>query len=247
MDVLSDDQYPLSSRLAFVAWFANRTADFLHREVTTLDEERLLAEVELIQDPRIRAELHANFLELPKDSSFPSSVVLATVAARTEVAVFKELLDRVIAGYGEALGSELAATWSEKEERLKGLVRAYGEQQRAWSAFAPKLDAYLTNFAKHYWSREWYSESPNLLVHQVRLLVRVAVIRFLTLGHPLLVAARDGSDAQKEEALARATVEAVQRFSRAFDHSAGFKNLLHDRLASAQLTSLAHALCLASF
>jgi lysine-N-methylase len=247
MDVLSDELYPLSSRLSFVSYFASRSVELLKRGKTDLDEGALLEEVERIQDPAIRVELHKHFQELPDDAAFPSRAVLAVATGRSSVPIFRELLDRVLAEYGGSEWATAAVTSDALELRVDDVVRAYSARKQAWSTFAPRIDRYLTNYAKNYWAREWYSESPDLLTHQVRLLVRLAAIRFLLFGHPLLAAALGQSDAQKEQALDRAAVECVQRFSRAFDHSEGYRDQLHKRLASAQVLSLAHAICLARF
>jgi lysine-N-methylase len=248
-DLLSDDTYPLSSRLCFVSYFASRTVEFLHRGATKLDEERLLAEVERIQNPALRAELHQQFTQLPADPAFASSVVLALMKASVRELGFRTLLDAVVAGYGGQSHAHDGAVERASAVSLEvsQIVPAYEAQKAVWARFAPRIDAYLTNYAKNYWAREWYAGSPDLLTHSVQLLIRIATLRFLLFGHPMLADALGHDDAEKELAVAKATVHAVQKFSRAFEHEVTFTRWLQEQLADAKVISLAHAVCLAKF
>jgi hypothetical protein len=84
-------------------------------------------------------------------------------------------------------------------------------------------------------------------MHTVQLLLRIATMRFLVFGHPLLMAAVDKPAAERELALAKVVVQVVQRFSRVFEHDPKFIRALQERLSKAQVVSLAHATCLANF
>jgi lysine-N-methylase len=246
IDVLSDKTYPLTSRLSFIAYFANRTVPFMHQDVATLDEERLLAEVQLIQDPAVREELHREFADLPIEPGFSSRVVLALLGTRSKVSAFGQLLDAVTEEYGGSIAIDGKAA-SRTPEQLREIVRAYEQHKAAWAAYQPRIDGYLANYAKNFWSVEWYVGSPNLLAHAVLLFTRIAALRFLLLGHPLLAAAIDKPEADKKLALDRAVVDTVQKFSRIFEHDLNFTKVLKDKLADAQLITLAHAACLAAF
>ncbi|MDB4991497.1 MAG: hypothetical protein JWN04_6675 [Myxococcaceae bacterium] len=245
-DLLSDSAYPLSSRLSFVAYFANRTREFLYRGVAQLDEARLMEEIERILNPAVRAELHAQFAELPVDAAFASSLVLALVSVSNRTAHFRELLDAVIVRHSEAsdVVLEPGATVS---LLVAQILPVYDAQKRAWEKFAPRIDSYLMNYAKNYWAREWYFNSPDLLMHTVQLLLRMATVRFLLFGHPLMVSAVELGDPERELALSKAVVQTVQKFSRAFEHDSSFTRGLQDRLSASNVISLAHAACLASF
>lgn len=133
------------------------------------------------------------------------------------------------------------------EAVVQHIVHAYARHKAAWSSFAPRIDRYFENYAKNYWAREWYSGSPNLLMHTVQLLARMVVLRFMLFGHPALAAAIDADVAAKEAALDRAAVETVQKFSRAFEHQASFMQSLAERLTNSNMVSLAPAVCLAKF
>ena len=247
MDLLSENTYPLATRLCVVAYFANRTLPFLNAETRELDEGRLLLEVERIQDAGVRADLHREFADMPIEPAFSSRVVLALLSARSPVAGLREVVDRCLSEYGGAAAVALTPLRAPSPEHLRELVLAYQNHKAAWAEYAPRIDGYFTNYAKNYWALEWYVNSPNLLAHAVLLFARLATLRFLLLGHPLLAASRDLPAADKERALDRAVVETVQKFSRAFEHDVKFTTSVKERLASAKMVTLAHAACLASF
>jgi lysine-N-methylase len=243
--LLSETSYPLGSRLFFVAYFAQRTLDLLHRDATTLDEPRLLAEIDRIHAPAMRRALHEQFEQLPVDPATASQLVLALTSARDCVKGFDRLVLDVLVSYSGGVLPEPV------EQRLdvpaSMLVEAYLENKRVWSHSAARIDSYLTNVAKNFWVCEWYAQAPNFLVHQLKLLVRIAVLRFLLLGHPTLRAAEKGSEEAQQRALDAAMVDVLQRFTRAFDHDPPFKQRLQDGLVDDKLTSLAYAACLARF
>jgi lysine-N-methylase len=244
LDVLSDTLYPLDSRLFIVAYFANRTLEFLHREVQTLDETRLEAEVVRVQNPELRKALHERFQQLTVEAALPSRIVLALATGRARTGEFGRLVTEVFEGYG---GSAELAAGAQFEHEAERLLAAYTERKRAWSAFQPRIDLYLMNFTKNFWVREWYAKSPNLLVHHVQVLTHVAALRFFLYGHPDLAAAQHGEVAQKEAALDRAVVDVVHKFSRAIDHDVPLRRALQEQLMDNKLVSLAHAACLAGF
>jgi len=247
LDLLSVPGYPLASRLFFVAYFANRTAPFLYRGVSTLDSERLLAEIERIHNADMLLALHQQFMQLEADPTFPSRVVLAMVAARISIPAFRQLLDQIILRYLGAEKHAQAMAGGSVEALVPDLVAAYMEQKAKWAPFEERVDRALTNLYKNYWAREWYASSPNLLMHSIQMTARIACVRFMLLGHPLLAEAEGASDEKKLELLERALVSTVQRFSRAFEHDAVFTKDFRERLSGANLISLAHAVCLARF
>jgi lysine-N-methylase len=247
MDLLNDDTYPLSTRLCFTAYFAHRTLPFMQVQTRELDEGRLLLEVERIQDPDVRADLHREFADRPIGPVFSSRVVMALLSARSPVSGLRELIDSVIEEYSAGAASPLKSNKVPSEAEARDMVLSYQRHTATWDEYKPRIDGYLANYAKNYWALEWYVTSPDMLSHAVMLFARLASIRFLLLGHPLLVAALDAPAADKERALDRAVVHTVQKFSRAFEHDVTFNTGLKEKLADAKLVTLAHAVCLASF
>ena len=245
MDVLSDVRFSLASRLSMVAYFGHRTSEFLRRDSAHLDEGRLLAEVERIQDPTLRAELDRGFRALPVSTELPLRVVWAFATASTPGHEFEPLRQSVLQRYGLVPDQKLEP--QELERVGERLVQTYAAHKQAFRSFDTRIDDYFTNYAKNYWAREWYFTSPDLLTHTVQLLVRLAVLRFTLLGHPLLTGAIELPDEARTALLDRAVVDTVYKFSRAYEHDAVFTKQLRDDLASGKLVSLAYAVSLAFF
>jgi len=247
IDLLSDDTYPLGSRLCITAYFANRTLPFMQVGTKELDEGRLLLEVERVQDAGVRADLHREFVDLRVEPAFSSRVVMALLRARSPVAGLRELIDSVVLEYLGGSPNQIVPGTNPSEDEVRAMVLSYQAHKQVWAEYLPRIDRYLANYAKNYWALEWYVTSPDMLSHAVLLFARMATIRFLLMGHPWLAAAVDAPAADKERALDRAVVQTVQKFSRAFEHDTTFNTSLKEKLADGQLVTLAHAVCLASF
>ncbi len=244
IDLLSDVQYPLRSRLGFLAYFGYRTQSFLALATKQLDEERLMQEVDRVQDPSLRAELHKQFASLDTDPAFATRLVYTLVKARSRVREFGTLLHDVLANYCPP-GSEAAA--QSESAPVQAMLQGYLKQRELWASFSQRIDGYFANYAKNYWAREWYLGSPDMLTHTIQLLVRSCVLRFLLLGHPRLIAAAQAPEPERALALDHAVVETVWAFSRAFEHDPNFTENLKRELAGSNMISLAHASCLIAF
>ncbi len=237
VDLLGDARFPLRSRLGFVAWFANRVGGFLDANSKTLDQARLGTEIEIVLDPSLRAELHQRFSAVSTDPSFGARIAVALLAARTRnggADGLRRLLDGALATYvggGEHDAAMAAKGYAAARERL--------------APDAEWIDGILANYAKHYWLREWYTTSPSLLAHHLKLLVRLAVVRFIAFGQPSLDPTAPA--ATRRARIGEVLAETVQKFARAFEHDRAFARLLQDELAGSQMITLAHATCLASF
>lgn len=250
LDLLSLKGYPLASRLFLMSYFANRTASFLTRDSATLDDVRLLQELERIQDGRFQAALHTEFANLPVDPTFPSRLVLAVLTSRAGHDDFQSLLDAVIEQYGGRGRLDAAAATRDVEGAVRYATEAYAARRKTWEPYAERIDGYFAQLAKNYWASELYTGSPNLLAHMLQLLGRLVTLRFLLLGSPLLGALADAPDShegEKKLALDRAVVQVVHTFSRIAQHNPKFRKALSKDMADANVISLAHAACLAKY
>jgi hypothetical protein len=150
---------------------------------------------------------------------------------------------------GTAGGAPHAAALRPRAES-EAWRRAHVLRRRRWEGeFPGRLDQYATSYAADWWMRDPFTESADLAGFVLDLLARVAVIRFLLLGHPSLEeAAAAGSSAPRRlEALDRAAVEVVYTFSRAVEHSAELRKRLHEVIARQRLRGRRLLLELARF
>jgi hypothetical protein len=90
-----------------------------------------------------------------------------------------------------------------------------------------RIDQFFENYCKQFWYREWYVDAVDLARYLQGLLVRVAVLRFLLLSHPL-------------EDLDKLAVEVFYGMSRGIDHHDEFIKLIGEGLRD-QLPTLLHA------
>lgn len=239
VDLLSDARFPLSARLGFVAYLAQRIGAFLDASSASLDENRLAGEIERILGTPMRQELETRLSALSTDASFPAKLVVTLVGARAQ--------NPGAEGFRRLVNTALARYVGQGEHDAAAAAAGYTRAKSEWAAEKDLADQMQANYAKHYWLREWFHGSPSLLAHHIQLLVRLAVIRFVTYGHPLLDGAENAAPAERRDRFARATVDTVQKFSRAFEHDRAFSTLLQNELAAANMITFAHAICLIGF
>lgn len=244
LDVLSDARFDLSTRLAQVASFADRTRPFLHHGVATLEEARLGDEVDRMLDPEQRVRL-ADMLPAPAATASPALRVPLGFLVRPAAPIqFNRLRAAVLRAYLPSHAGDVVA-----DEDLGGvepeILRGYRERKLRFARLAPRIDQSLTNFAKHYWVHSWYFTAPDLLSHHMELLIMLAAIRLLTLGNPILDDFETASSTDQGLLLDHALVAAVFLFSRSFEHATKRTAQMRDDLHAKQLVTLNHALHLA--
>lgn len=243
-------EFPVRSRLFFMAWFAHQTSDFLRLGASDVwDEERLQRELEAVQRTPVQEELHARLRA--SDAAGPLSVLVIarTLGARMEQSgglSFRKLVWEVLGRYASEPGSGVAAKDDGARLTLDAelLWRAHLRRAEAAAPFAEAIDLYFQNYCKQFWMREWYVFSPSFLVHLQGLLVRVAILRFLLVGHPALVEIAACADpAERQRRLDALAVQVFYTFSRAVEHSDGFLSTVSQALA-AELPGLGHTVSL---
>ena len=242
--------FPVRSRLFFMAWFAHQTSDFLrHGAVEEWDEERLQSELDAVDRPSVQEELHAQLRASDAAGPLPVLVIARTLAARLAQpggAAFRTLVWTVLGSYASEPGSGVAAHPDGLRLTLDAglLWQAFLRRKDAAVPLAEAVDLYLQNYCKQFWLRDWYVFSPSFLVHLQNLLVRVAIVRFLLLSHPSLAAIAACPDpAERQRLLDALAVEVFYTFSRAVEHNDGFLSMVSAALA-AELPGIGHSLAL---
>jgi lysine-N-methylase len=201
---LADERWPIASRLYFALTLAERVAGFFHANIETLDGERLRETIAAVEG--MREPLHQQLRATQTEAPLAVSVLAQALAARmlTDPSPrMKALLGRVFIEYGVA--SDGPDSW-----RLSPvpLAEAYA---RRWENLRDHADLWLGNYTRHYVFHHWYCDVPTLGVYVQGLALKLALIRFLTAGHPL-------AETEPQKAL----VEVVYTLARAIDHSPYF-------------------------
>ena len=143
-------------------------------------------------------------------------------------------------------------------EKVK-LATRHSEKERILVRARHRVEQYLSNLVAHYWIHWRQVDSPNLLVHMLRLLGELSVGKFLLFSHPDIQKALDEekltqpleTDEQHApdpliETLDRVAVEVFYKTSAFIEHGELLKNM-EKALEKNGLNSLAGAVCLARF
>jgi lysine-N-methylase len=241
--VLSLREYPVGTRLFLLAYLGKETADFFRKDIAEVDEARLAATLEHVTRPATIAQWHRELAALPPPRALTANLVSQLIQAQGEVQVgsFRRLVAETLASYRPG-GGVITDEQGNPTVSASSLWADHARRRQQWQAvLAPRIDQYFENYAKNFWMREWYTTSIDLLAHARRLLVRVAVLRFLLFGHPSLVAARELSDVARQEALDRAAVEVFYKFSRAVEHQGSFLDRIAATVVEHGMQTFAHS------
>lgn len=224
---------PVSTRLFLLAYLGKETAAFFRKDAAAVDGERLAAVITQVQAPETVARWQRELGSLPPPRALTANLVSQLIGAQDEVQVasYRRLVDDVLAGYQDGGQLSPAAVWS-----------AHARRRDEWQALEPaRLDRYFENYARNFWLREWHTTAIDLQAHARRLLVRVAVLRFLLFGHPALAAAKALEGTARREALDRTAVEVFYKFSRAVEHQGSFLERIAATVVEDGLQTFAHS------
>jgi lysine-N-methylase len=235
--LLSERAYPIASRLFFLAHFADRVNGIYGREAKAFDGARLADEVELIMQQSTLRALHEQYDSLRLQGSIAPGVVIEVLSARYDgPQAYRRLLDAVLTRAYERLGEQSAAP----SLHALGHEKVFDVHKKAVAAMSPqtakRLEMYLENYCKNLIMQQWFIASPTLMRYLLMLFARVALVRFLLVGHPLLETDPD-----------RAAVEAVYSVTRAIDHNAKLLSNVENAFEAKKVTTLAHAVSLIKF
>jgi lysine-N-methylase len=215
------DEFPFASRLYFVAELATRLAPFYHREATIAEPERLAGVIAEVRDGR--AELHAKRLASSAMDGLALESVIGMLYARADASpAFAALVRKIAAVHG---ASDLAGLTAIGPEPL------WQTHLARRGAHAEQLDRYAARYSQNYWLQDWFPVSETLFEHLMHLALRVALVRFLLVGHPEF-----GTDS--------AAVEVFYATSRAYDHNPEVRAALSHTLRKRGMLTVAHCAAL---
>jgi lysine-N-methylase len=229
LELLALRELPLASRLFLVTHLAHRTAPFFHRDARGDMSGALAHELSAALDPVAALEKAVRFAALEVPASLAAQVVVWLLERRLgseALPVFRKLVASVIARYREE--GVVAGDTERVTVDPVALFAAYALRRAAWQASEARVDLYFENYARNYWLREWYVRARDLVVHSRRLLVSVAVLRFLLLSRA------------PTRPLDELAVETFYTFSRGVEHCSGFLEHIVSSLEERQMTTLAH-------
>ena len=231
--------YSVASRLYFIAQLSQMLGMFYHRDIRTLDRERLAGMLLAIRQPDVQQELHQQRGACSSMEGLALQVAQGLLYSRISS---DKAFERV--GRKAAATHAQAAQVAEQTDMLKQLAEIGPERiwrchQERRAALGPertaRLEDMLARYCRSYWLQDWYPLSPNLLEHTMLLVLRVTLIRFLLVAHPDLHGAADA------ETVDKAAIEVFYAVARAYDHNASIREGLANMLQKRGMLSVAHA------
>jgi lysine-N-methylase len=202
---------PLALKLWRLLGLATRLAEVLHPRARLVDERRLAAELERTPDEELPTEVE----DLTESHALVLGKLFTLGRARDCPPALARLIASVLEGYAAGPEPPLTLDGDDLQADLAALAAAHA--QRRSGLADGELDGYFQRYGQNYVLREWYAYAPSLSTNLLQLALRVAMLRFLVIGHPGLEAALAASD--RHQRVSALVVEVVYAFSRAVEHS----------------------------
>lgn len=270
--VAQQPEHPLEHRLFFMTYFAKRMSNVVDKRVMQTELAPLRAEMEKLRQPAVLNEISRRFDALQTPSALAlllARELIRPAGSGRQRDAFRRMVNDVLSSYERSRGlvdalssnadgsvgaTDIEALWASYRERRDRLL--------AVPAARARLDLYLRNFTVYYWMHRLPNQSPDLLIHILRMLGQMAAQKFVLFGHPKLQEALNAYDAAAAVATASAdaaasaaatstlltsldalTVEVFFRTARYIEHSPLLRNI-ENALEDQQLRSVAGAVYL---
>jgi lysine-N-methylase len=241
--------FTLEQRLFFMTWFAKRASPILNKSQIKADTGAVLAEMAKLEGDQVLKELAQRF----DTAEAPTAVTLMLARelsrqGRGKQTAFTRMVDLIFAEYKSVrayMPGDLES--AEAESHAKRLNAEYQKRRaRIVEREAARVNRYFVNIAHNYWMHRLPLEAPDLMVHMLRLLALMAVLRFLLFSHPSLVPKGDDDGDDLGQRLDAAVVEVLFKTARHIEHGPLLTDM-ENALDRVQLRSLAGAVYLIRF
>jgi lysine-N-methylase len=247
--LLGESRHSIETRLFFVAYLAYTLDALVRPESAEVDGGKLAAALALVDRAESRAELARKLKETPVGRSPSATILTVVLSARLQSPAppaFRALVGAIAAADLTAVGETPSGDpardlYTLGPARLDAQHRVRDAQHRVRDARGAELDRYLERYCQHHLYTDWHLNAASLLAHVQLLIVRVAIIRWLTLGG---FAVRQNA---APDALSRAVVEAVYSFSRTIEHNTLLTEGMAQALERSRMLTLAHSVALLKF
>jgi lysine-N-methylase len=234
--LLSLKQYPLRSRLLAVAYLGHRTASYFHDKANSVERRRLLADMNTVLGPAFLVGLGKEL----DSNSVPGNYAMALISSVVQTDLTASSLTNQV-GNVPAAASNNSPDFT-TEVWLQNWMDFCLKRQRWEKDFAPIVDLAFENYSKVFWLKDWFVYSPNLLVHAVACVLRIAVMRFQLFNQLALQQNVESQSLQeRQKLLEKALLDIVTDTTRIIDHDRAFRRSLHEALAKRGMEDLAHA------
>lgn len=236
VSVLKKKELPLRTRLFAIAYLGHRTASYFHSKATTVDRSRLKADLASVSELSFLRSLSKEL----ESNSVPGNYAVSLI---TSVLENGSDSNPIASESPEQLGSMESQSLQITTEKWLQTWLEFSLNRLRWEKdFADTVEIAFENYCKVFWMKDWYIHSPNLLVHAVACILRVAVMRYRLFNSERLteVVESEGETAKKR-IFETVLLDVVADTTRMIDHDNGFRKSLHAALAKRKMEDLAHA------
>ncbi len=221
-ELLTLPGYSLETRLFFVIFFAIRSQKIFYDGVPHDPFDGLKESINHIKQAQHQAEIQTLTAQIACDFLAPTKLVLnilftcrtAYSPSSSRYLFTQKIIDSVFRESPQMTQAEAGAFAFKRYSAVKNRIAPH---------YRDKLELYFTNYALNFWLSYPYIQSPHLVNHTRKLLLRLAAIKFCLFNHPAIVeVAHSDSPHGHEERLERTVVETVYLLTRSFDHNNSF-------------------------
>jgi lysine-N-methylase len=245
--LLRERSTPLEERLFLSAFFAKRTAPVLKRDLMKGDIEAVRSEMASLARPETRQEIGRRFAALEAPNALVPLLAREMLRAYPNPLRdrFRQTVDEVFRSYVEL--TELVADPEHPTVPVESLWDEYRRRKaRVRERGAARVDLFLANFAVNFWMHHLPTGSPDLFVHNLRLLGEMAVQKFLLYSHPMVQKAVEQPDESFFRTLDAVAVDVFYKVARQIEHTP-LLSRIEEALQQKELRSMAGAVYLVRF
>lgn len=258
INILSDINFPLKSRLFFIAFFSNKSKSFLYKGTEKDTSVKLKALYHLLDNLETKEMLHNQLKEINVPSEIGMGILQQCVIIQPKInnslshfltKLFKETVlncieqvndDKLINSNVDINRKQMSVLWQFYLNRKCAINELCGNL----------IESRLTQYCIHFWMVNWYEQSENLLIHTRRCLVYKAIISFLIYCHKdlnYLIDSKCVTGQAITESIDKVIVECIYSFSRDTGNQEGMVKLLERHLDYRQMKEFAPIMLLIDF
>ncbi len=246
LELVADETYPFESRLFALSSLANNLSAFYHENCKAVSSEVLQKEFDRFLSEHGLENIQSYIDQYNQD--VPLAIIIVQAILRLRLQQFPN----------EGLSVLIAEIFSLYESRLDNTAELYGgniSPEALWSVYQENaslltdkypmlLEQVFSRYLQNCIYREWFVSMPSPFVYVHMLSIRIAMLKFLVMSHPGIVAMlqAETTSADEEERIQQYIIEVFYRYSRAIDHNMNFLQVVYNAIAEQEMMYFDYAL-----
>jgi lysine-N-methylase len=217
MQIVSNEEQELNTRLYVLANFANKISEFYHRDCTALEEGKLESNISLLLGDDIVTSLDRSIKEYDSESQLNMVVVHSILSIKLQQAgdenisnIYKNIIDK----YTTA-NADVASTLAKKLNEIANNLS--NENMEC-------IDKSVTRYILNCLYREWFVSMPDPFTYVQMLLVRTSILQ-------ALIYLYIGDEELERHQLKQKIVYVMYNFARNIDQNLDFLKVVYNALS----------------